>query len=755
MTGPMDTDADVTYTPTTHRVSKAKKGKKVHVCEYQGCGKVFTRAEHRKRHEANHNPEAAFKCQVVDCQKPFQRADLLRRHMERQHEMLGSSHRSPRSLRSNSEASVDPPGGATMSHTFGQPQPVPSQPASHGSGTMSIGSIIEHSPMRNELPYHPSNMSGPGQLGIGPMPVGLRSDWVYPQIRSGDSPVYSSDSCSSPMSDYPNPHLPYQSFASHESIQRPPSTFSDESIHQGHMMSPHSAGHDYSPSWGTYDPVQTYNTAYVPTVGILGTLAGVYDICETDPDLDPAMQLSIADTATAQQHAIQQRSQSASPATLAMGPQPSLLRIHDPRTKHFLECYWQYFHPLCPIVHFPSFMSAVPQPLLAESMIVLGAQFSPRPDAKQSAASLHAACVKLMDERDPVTSHSPISDLQIVLHMEIFARYRSRSAKVENLKASTQFKSLYSSARLPNQIRRTLVAAFILEIQNRHLLQLEHSSEDPPALDELNVPFPSSSEAWGCTHLPTWRNLVLSQQAFSIDALDQELPYLDPFQSSLLTCRGIHLSLLNGHSVEHSLTYHPVKCCILPMTVTHHALKLTSCIPLHALVITASESWLFGTKVADEAAWLDAKKTLRQWVENDQALKASWHATELLRLAFGHHSSQSQQQKDQAGYLHDFWSIYVAALVCWAFGYGTTRIKSQPDSLSENAEMLTEEYLLAMKVPKWRDIENITFDTRARTKGLLEVVRVKIGEVGMGGLLDGAEDVLFRLVQGDSDLVAF
>lgn len=30
----------VAYTPTTHRVSKAKKGKKVHVCEHEGCGKV-------------------------------------------------------------------------------------------------------------------------------------------------------------------------------------------------------------------------------------------------------------------------------------------------------------------------------------------------------------------------------------------------------------------------------------------------------------------------------------------------------------------------------------------------------------------------------------------------------------------------------------------------------------------------------------------------------------------------------------------
>lgn len=33
-------DGPVTYTPTTHRVSKAKKGKRVHACEFPGCGKV-------------------------------------------------------------------------------------------------------------------------------------------------------------------------------------------------------------------------------------------------------------------------------------------------------------------------------------------------------------------------------------------------------------------------------------------------------------------------------------------------------------------------------------------------------------------------------------------------------------------------------------------------------------------------------------------------------------------------------------------
>ena len=94
---------EITYTPTTHRISKAKKGKKVHACEHPGCTKIFTRAEHRKyerpsqgiqicsvtdigcrRHEANHNSEPAYQCLVQECRKPFQRSDLLARHMERQ-----------------------------------------------------------------------------------------------------------------------------------------------------------------------------------------------------------------------------------------------------------------------------------------------------------------------------------------------------------------------------------------------------------------------------------------------------------------------------------------------------------------------------------------------------------------------------------------------------------------------------------------------------------------------------------------------
>ncbi|RHZ48947.1 uncharacterized protein CDV56_100501 [Aspergillus thermomutatus] len=76
----------ITYTPTTHRISKAKKGKRVHACEFPGCNKVFTRAEHRRRHELNHKPEALYRCTHQNCKKEFHRSDLLTRHMAR-HEL--------------------------------------------------------------------------------------------------------------------------------------------------------------------------------------------------------------------------------------------------------------------------------------------------------------------------------------------------------------------------------------------------------------------------------------------------------------------------------------------------------------------------------------------------------------------------------------------------------------------------------------------------------------------------------------------
>ncbi|KAL5361374.1 C2H2 finger domain protein [Aspergillus floccosus] len=133
----------ITYTPTTHRISKAKKGKRVHACEYPGCTKVFTRAEHRRRHELNHNPEACFRCTHSSCKKAFHRPDLLSRHMER-HELeaqMNQPHwiqQQNHALVSEPPSSYAPKRAPTDTHT----SPFLTAPSTQPQHTMSIGSIV-------------------------------------------------------------------------------------------------------------------------------------------------------------------------------------------------------------------------------------------------------------------------------------------------------------------------------------------------------------------------------------------------------------------------------------------------------------------------------------------------------------------------------------------------------------------------------------------------------------------------------------
>jgi hypothetical protein len=72
----------------TGRISKPKKGLKVHSCE---CGRSYTRAEHLQRHQKNHAMENALVCDYPDCGKLFYRPDLLLRHQERHNEGVGPS----------------------------------------------------------------------------------------------------------------------------------------------------------------------------------------------------------------------------------------------------------------------------------------------------------------------------------------------------------------------------------------------------------------------------------------------------------------------------------------------------------------------------------------------------------------------------------------------------------------------------------------------------------------------------------------
>ncbi|KFX87503.1 hypothetical protein O988_09383 [Pseudogymnoascus sp. VKM F-3808] len=83
----LESEQPVRYTPVTGRVSKAKKGQPVHVCELCEEPRAFTRAEHLRRHQLSHE-QAKLPCTWPDCEKVFHRPDLLSRHISR-HEIQG------------------------------------------------------------------------------------------------------------------------------------------------------------------------------------------------------------------------------------------------------------------------------------------------------------------------------------------------------------------------------------------------------------------------------------------------------------------------------------------------------------------------------------------------------------------------------------------------------------------------------------------------------------------------------------------
>ncbi|KAF4837339.1 Zinc finger protein klf1 [Colletotrichum tropicale] len=84
---PPGSDMPVKLTPITGRVSRAKKGMKVHTCDICRPPKTFTRAEHLRRHQLSHETPQ-YACSVPGCDRAFHRKDLLERHQQR-HELEG------------------------------------------------------------------------------------------------------------------------------------------------------------------------------------------------------------------------------------------------------------------------------------------------------------------------------------------------------------------------------------------------------------------------------------------------------------------------------------------------------------------------------------------------------------------------------------------------------------------------------------------------------------------------------------------
>ena len=353
--------------------------------------------------------------------------------------------------------------------------------------------------------------------------------------------------------------------------------------------------------------------------------------------------------------------------------------------------------------------------------------------------------------------------------------------------------------------RRILQASFILDTQQAALFDQRPALMPIPLKriqtsgTDLDLPFPCDSELWESSPIEEWvkhasdfDNVDLPTAAKQ--AFEAEPRRMDSFQSRL----ALSHILTSGTKVldsEPNITVFRRNLETQTSFCTQfslHALLMARNTPIRPLLIVSGETWLYGKKVDSEADFSAAKQRLRHWVNSaSKCRKALWHATKLLCIVFntlegGGDGSGSPTFDRELNVLHEQWSLYLATLVCWAIGFDASQSTASPGVFSSNNSTISEgashsssssqmstalfnpplvdpaeadhemrAYLRATDLGSPEDMSSLTDDVLGRTNGLLEVVRTRRLAAPMGELLNEAERVLFRLVEGRSRLHYF
>lgn len=692
------------------------------------------------------------------------------------------------------------------------PAPVMSSPqADRGaprssSGGLSIGSLVHP---QQDYRY---NLGTPAFNGFG-----RQSMHFVPGFNSSDDSIfYTPESSQSPVSEYYGRYPHRQSISSSSSVAAfdPNGTSPLISGTIPNPWAPTSGPPSILPSTmlddGSYLPVRSPFHLF-----------GAYTEADQSP-ADSTLPIPLSDLDGVEWSVIRRELSNAS----GIQSGDASAGLSDTIRWDCLEHYWQYFHPSFPIVHRPTFLPTKPSPLLASAMVAIGSQYDTRPDAKMYSLTLLEIATKLLRRRDNINSRSRLSDLQTVFLLEILTKYFARRVDVD---MSARFRSLFASL---DQARRTLATDPLAvyrtlrkdrtadDIQRAHKFWLEHETrrrilqassvldlqqvtlfEQPatvihherpkragPTGLRLNISLPCAEELWETSPVEDWVEMAAESDASAStkgrtsqrDRSASSPTKLDYFQ--------IQVSLANNPSVTLDQ--------LLPrndqtgesaarLVFNRHARDMARNTPIRKLLVVSGESWIMGKKLENEAEFQDAKRNLRIWVDSNRESRAAlWHATQLLRLRAKFSSGMTNTELSVSFHdthmLHEPWAFYLAALVCWAYGFsasatfensGHSSAASEPTSNPSRSSSLSSmhpqlldlgdaaysmrEYLQSTNVKTVDNLLQVDPQVFGRTHGLLEIVRLNKVSHFLGGLMNEAERVLYRLVEGRSRLSHF
>ncbi|KAF2087735.1 hypothetical protein K490DRAFT_65575 [Saccharata proteae CBS 121410] len=713
--------SEVTKYTKTGRISKAKKGLKVHLCE--SCGKSYTRAEHLRRHQQNHSG-APLQCDWPDCGKSFHRVDLLDRHKERHTDPNNDDRRSSVASQTSSSA----PYGSYQSAPIAPMTPrevatTMSESTASYEVPVTAGHLMDPTPASTSSSGKP--FSNASTFSRGPVTIS-GGDVTYTGSLFGDyrwSPPPEPVSCAG---DYPSPgQLSYPEISY---VPNPYPAFRPRTLSNASLYDPWTQSVPRSPPSPTStQPFYWLDVERDPamqSVSFCGS-SGIASYATSDTSIYPASTEHGPHFMAATTPPFRSFEELDAQEHCLLFPDQLLgIPVIDPIQSHrYLDHFWQFFHPHFPIKHKPTFVAQSQPPLLLAAMLAVGAQYSQEAGSKAESRALHGKCLKAIAKREHDHVHSSRSeDMQAIFLVELISQFRGQRASKS---LSAAFRNLYHSlcrdadARATNiddianssvsrdsseyniwqqwqhwivrsSKSRLLGACFVLDAQQNVLLA---RTESETFISGLDLTRPAPVQLWDAVDFWQWAEKLPAAISSDFDTPTTIKPTtkLDGFQT---------MQSLYANESSNRASAKLVPALAQPIDaldtcrrdsssatqVIQHAIGLTSSTPLRALLAITGETWILSNPVPKDV-FETSKRELRDWVDSLFTPSTSSAATSPRSIGISLANALSMLSLATDGNISAAdlpigaeMAVYYAALVLWAVVQGASA-RHSPDPI--------------------------------------------------------------------------
>jgi len=208
---------------------------------------------------------------------------------------------------------------------------------------------------------------------------------------------------------------------------------------------------------------------------------------------------------------------------------------------------------------------------------------------------------------------------------------------------------------------------------------------------------PCPENLWLASSPPEWQThlagyAVQPLQLFQTEPLRAPLS-LVPFSKSLLICSFIvqlpvrEIGFSNDYQADKLHSVSKISQLFPDDLLGRTCLSLYYT-PLFDLLAIAGDTWVFAQKITPPSDFHAARSRLKAWSSSFAAAAATQHACHILQslLSSPYKPTSTDPENTVRGVcVSEYWPLYIAALICWAFGHRYQNSSSASGQISRAA----------------------------------------------------------------------